>query len=321
MSSLSRSVSLLLSAVLALGCAVTRAPASTRPLAPAAATADWTTHLRTPGPITIESAVSARWSVPAAGLIDRDDPAAAHLTDEKVPIVLPVHLLHHPEAGVLTVDTGIDARLAEGDRGPLRGLVRAATGTMEPVASLSELLDGAVPSHVLLTHAHLDHVLGLPDVPVDVPVITGPGELGARDASHVLLKRTYGQLFADREALQVLDPADAEPFGPISHAWDLLGDGTVYALWMPGHTPGSLAYLARTTEGPVLFAGDTCHTLWGWEHNVAPGRFTADAEGNRQSLDALQQLSDALPELVVHVGHELDGHGTGFGDGVSIAHP
>jgi hypothetical protein len=35
--------------------------------------------------------------------------------------------------------------------------------------------------------------------------------------------------------------------------------------------------LARTTTGPVLLTGDTCHTRWGWDNSVEPG--TSRARG------------------------------------------
>ena len=50
--------------------------------------------------------------------------AASELEPGKVPIVLPVHLLTHPDAGLFIVDTGIPEAMAAGGPGPARGLVR-----------------------------------------------------------------------------------------------------------------------------------------------------------------------------------------------------
>ena len=126
------------------------------------------------------------------------------------------------------------------------------------------------------------------------------------------MRRTYAQAIDTRTELRELDAADARPLGPIDHAWDLLGDGSLYALATPGHTPGSIAILAATTTGPVLFVGDTSHTLWGWEHDVPPGTYTEDHDANRRSLAALKALLRALGDVNVQVGHELDGSGTGI---------
>jgi glyoxylase-like metal-dependent hydrolase (beta-lactamase superfamily II) len=295
----------------AAACAPTRVVPQ-RAVAQAPATSvDWAAQLAAPGPVLLRSEVSARWAVPLDGLVDTGHAEAAALPGGDVPIVLPVHVLTHPTAGSFVVDTGVDGELAAGGPGPLRGLVRAFASGIEPVASLGQILGDTVPAGVLLTHAHLDHVLGLPDLAPGVPVLTGPGELSATSGQNLLLRRTFAQVFDERTALQELDLTTSRPLGPIEHAWDLAGDGSLYALWTPGHTPGSISVLARTPEGPVLFTGDTCHTLWGWEHDVIPGSYTADAAGNRRSLSALQGLQAALPQLTVYVGHELDGRGTG----------
>ena len=80
----------------------------------------------------------------------------------------------------------------------------------------------------------------------------------------------------------------------------------MWALSVPGHTPGSLAFLARTETGPVLFVGDTSHTRWGWDHGVPPGTYTEDAAGNAASLAKLRTIAAAWPQLRVVVGHEID---------------
>jgi N-acyl homoserine lactone hydrolase len=91
----------------------------------------------------------------------------------------------------------------------------------------------------------------------------------------------------------------------------VLGDGSLWALSTPGHTPGTAAYLANTTEGPLLFVGDNSHTRWGWERGVTPGTFTADHAANAESLARLRALSAAFPEMTVIMGHDLPGEGTG----------
>ncbi len=163
---------------------------------------------------------------------------------------------------------------------------------------------GAPLAGVLLTHTHLDHVLGLPDVPAGVPVIVGPGELEARGVEAALLRPTMRRLF-EGITLSIPDPADAVEPGLGQIAWDLLGDGSLWVLSTPGHTPGALSFLALTTEGPVLFVGDTSHTRWGWDHGVPPGTYTEDGARNAESLQRLRRLVEAFPQIRVEVGHEL----------------
>lgn len=256
--------------------------------------------LSSPGPIRHTAVVSARWTVPLSGLLDLSDPKTAHLEDGPQDIVLPVHVLEHPEHGLFVIDTGVARELPIGP--PLTWLADPVD-VVEPLADIvARVGEGAELQGVFLTHAHLDHVLGLPDAPVHVPVYAGPGEEQARGFDGRLMFGTVRRALGDRP-LTTWGFADAPALGAVEHAVDVFGDGSLYALWVPGHTPGSTAYLARTAEGPVLFAGDCSHTHFGWDNDVIPGNFTEDPEGNRESLAALRALAAEVGARV-EVGHE-----------------
>jgi N-acyl homoserine lactone hydrolase len=97
---------------------------------------------------------------------------------------------------------------------------------------------------------------------------------------------------------------EADPSGRFAGVTDIFGDGSVFALLVPGHTAGSVAYLVRTPNGPVLFTGDTCHTRWGWDHDVEPGSFSGDRPANKASLANLRALVARHPEIDVRLGHQ-----------------
>ncbi len=88
---------------------------------------------------------------------------------------------------------------------------------------------------------------------------------------------------------------------------DVFGDRSLWAIHVPGHTPGSTAYLARTPQGPILMVGDACHTSWGWEHGVEPGTFSKDVAESAQSLKALEELAKRHPGMEVRLGHQPRG--------------
>lgn len=95
-----------------------------------------------------------------------------------------------------------------------------------------------------------------------------------------------------------------DPQGAFEGMLDVFGDGSFWALSVPGHTPGSTAYLARTPSGPVLLTGDACHTAWGWEHGGEPGSFSNDKPKSAASLAALKKLAARHPSMDVRLGHQ-----------------
>jgi len=252
------------------------------------------------GPLVHEVVTSARWSVPRKGLIDLDDPLAVDLPTDDAPIVLPVHLFHHPDGRTFVVDTGVSDARVRGEADAARGLVGSYIKDIEAEIGLGSLLEGRQVAAVVLTHTHLDHVLGLIDVPMDVPVYVGPGETSNRQGDHALLKGFYRRTFAGRDLREL--PFD-DLLGELP-ATDLAGDGSLWLVHSPGHTPGSQVVIAATKDGPVVVLGDTSHTRWGWDHGVPPGTFSNDPEQGKISFSAMKALVEAHPGTDVFVGHE-----------------
>lgn len=285
-----------------LACRLSNYPVERFETAPVAS-APTVEALAAPGPIELETLVAARWAVSNGGLIDLSDPKAAGIEEAKVPIVLMVHILRHPEKGDYIVDTGV----AVDEDGGLAMLSGLAAKVIQPtdLVDLSEALSarGVSLRGAFLTHMHIDHILGLADLPPDMPIYIGPEEQQYRKKGNGLLRPTYRRALDGRQPLEELDFSAGVQMGGLD-AIDFFGDGSLWVLHAPGHTPGSIVLLARTTEGPVLMLGDTSHTRWGWENSVPPGSFTLDREANKASIDALHALVDPIPGLRVLVGHE-----------------
>lgn len=178
------------------------------------------------------------------------------------------------EGGVVLVDTGMD----EGGE-----VLLPAIGAREVLA-------------VLITHAHRDHWSGAHLLGDDVPVYVHPadqrrirGEELNQGWLNNLIDRVVPLPTAPSRMVDVDDGAVLE-----------LGGETFRAISLPGHTPGSVAYLYRD----VLFAGDAV-LADGEGVGLSPGAFSDD---NDLAAVSLRRLSG------LEVSTLLDGH-AGRSDG------
>ena len=253
-----------------------------------------------PGPLTVESVVGADWAVDRSGLLNLAHPAAKDLKDGLEPIVVGFHAIQHPTRGLFLVDTGTEKALRD-DRahtvfgGLIGKFMHADLLTVRQ--DTAGWLGSRKVSGVFLTHLHLDHVTGMRDVPNDTPIYTGPGESAEVGVMPRMLRSVTDQALEGKGALNELQlGADG--------VLDVFGDGSLWALHVPGHTRGSVAFVARTTQGPVLLTGDACHTKWGWEHDVEPGSFSEDRPKSAESLAKMRALVARHPKIEVRMGHQ-----------------
>lgn len=263
-----------------------------------------------PGPLQIESVASADWAVDRAGLINLDHPKAeaAHLESGPEPIHIYFHSVRHPEKGLFVIDSGVERNYRDDiDATALSWLVKQAMdpSTLRVKMPLRDYLErqNSPLRGVFLTHLHLDHIMGIPDVDDKVPLYTGPGEATSSHWTHLLTRSSGDAHLAGKHALRELSFGTGAT-GGLGKVLDLFGDGSLWAIWVPGHTPGSVAYLGRTTRGPVLVTGDACHTRWGWDNQVEPGTFSVDHESSVASLNVLEALVRRHPNIEVRLGHQ-----------------
>jgi N-acyl homoserine lactone hydrolase len=261
------------------------------------------------GPIRLEAIVAADWEIDLEGLLNLEHPTAkaAGIENRKEPIQIKFYALHHPERGTFLIDTGVARSIARRTEDmPVGAVVRSAMNLDALVVHVDTKSwlerSGARLSGVFLTHLHLDHVLGLQDIPKDVPLYVGPGEASDSKFGYLFARGTTDSIlagFGPLRELSVQPSGSAEP-----GAVDVFGDGSLFGIHVPGHTCGSMAFLVRTTEGPALITGDASHTAWGWQHSVEPGAFNTDPAAAAASLRSLEELARARPHLRVHVGHQ-----------------
>lgn len=292
------------------GCALTSHPIGKPALGKYSSSAEMERLIDQPGPIKFETINSADWSVSLAGLVNLKSTEAvqAGLKDKDEPIQIYTHLLQHPQFGNYLVDTGVSQKLVDdpGEVG-VNWLIQKVMHVekiqiRKSTAEILKGIDGKL-SGVFFTHLHIDHIFGMPDIANDVPLYVGATESTATSFQNMFVRGASDQLLKDKQPLQEWH-FNPDPQNKFDGIIDVFADGSVFAISVPGHTPGSTAFLIRTTHGPVLLTGDTSHTRWGWEQTVEPGDFTANHELNLKNLQRLKELVTNHPKIVVRLGHQ-----------------
>lgn len=176
-------------------------------------------------------------------------------------VSLPVRcgLLVHPEQGPILIDAGYGPRVTSD---PGRGLALRIYAAVFPVelnpaeSPLALLADhGFKPRDVktvIVTHLHADHVAHLRDFP-NARFVTDGQVSGAM--RHGVFNEVLPDDFAARQDEMRAGAFADLPFG-LGQGHDLLGDGTVLGVPLPGHAPGHFG-LCFPGATPLLYAVDT----------------------------------------------------------------
>ena len=129
---------------------------------------------------------------------------------------------------------------------------------------------------IVLTHAHADHVAGLPAL-AGIPVWAHPGVADNLSENATV---SYDQALSEEE--------------PVT-----FGARTFTTYHMPGHSEGSVALLV---DG-MLFLGDNAVASDQGEVRLAPENFADDPQVNRDSLAALARELDGVAVDTMFFSH------------------
>ena len=161
--------------------------------------------------------------------------------------------------------------------------------TEEEKSELSDFIESGklTPLKILLTHAHIDHILGINFLAgkYDLPIVMNSIEIELLRSAGI-----YGQMWGIQvepspDPTEFLKDGDKFRFGNIE----------LEVLFTPGHSPGSLSYFHRPSKqlisGDVLFNGSIGRT-------DLPG-------GNFDTLEKsiLTKLYTLDEDVVVYSGH------------------
>lgn len=263
----------------------------------------------TPGNLKVKS-VTTNWAAKLSGLLNIKDAQAkaAGIKDHDESIEITTHILKRPNQDFYLIDTGVSEQLLQDPKEAGVGWMLKKYGgvdSMNAHPSTESIItnESGKLKGVFLSHIHLDHVTGLPAIPKETPIYIGKNEADAQLTLNIIAQGTNNRMLAGRPALQEL-PFNQDINGTLTDIVDVFGDQMFFAIPTPGHTIGHISFLARTTDGPILFTGDVSHTRWGWDHDVEPGTFLADRVASKKSLKLLRDLSKRHPNMTVKLGHQ-----------------
>jgi glyoxylase-like metal-dependent hydrolase (beta-lactamase superfamily II) len=225
-------------------------------------------------------------------------------------------LVKHP-AGDLLIDTGNSSHFDEEIRGfPLGTWLKLTllAGELKTRKPLPELLrrigeDPAKLRWAILSHAHLDHAGGLMDLP-HMPVLLTREELQFAADPSVQAKgyviAVHMQKFPPRDAPTLR--FSAQPYEIFDESADLYQDGSVVAVPLRGHTPGSVGvFVNLSPQSRLFYVGDAVDDERGFIERVGKSLILRDSDNDQALADKivaqLNELHHEVPELTIVPAH------------------
>jgi glyoxylase-like metal-dependent hydrolase (beta-lactamase superfamily II) len=218
-----------------------------------------------------------------------------------------VGIIRHPDHGIILFDTGYDPAFFKATQPFPERFYRWATPVQldqgetakQWLASLG--IDLKDVKALVLSHFHGDHIAGLTSFP-NARIYCSAAGLKQIQSGSRLSRVTQGLLStlvpADIEKRAVffenLPPSNLpSAFAPFETAADLLGDGSLLAVELPGHCKGHWGLALRNhNDGDILLIADAAWSIGAVRRNVPPPRLTTALLGHTQTYrETLQKLN------------------------------
>ncbi|MBN2434568.1 MAG: MBL fold metallo-hydrolase [Spirochaetes bacterium] len=241
-------------------------------------------------------------------MINLKHPACAEMTDQSLTVPIYAYLLTHEEHGIYMIDTGVSNDYVNNNYGNMKGLllpfvmsktVVRSENTIENILNSMNIKVEKLKG-VFFTHLHFDHTSGLSSFPrplllvagadefsPNIPVLLKPGHFRKSD---ILYRIAFDQKYASDSS--------------IGRVVDIFGDGSIWAIWTPGHSKGHISYLVNTCDGPVLVAGDALMNYHSIKYGCGPGKCFDGVDKAQATIDRLISFIKKNPQVRVLAGHD-----------------
>ena len=232
--------------------------------------------------------------------------------DEFMRLPVPAFLVEHPGAGVMLIDTGLHPSVAVDPKQNFGRLlawvyrgIQMSSEQSAPAQLRARGLDAADVRFVLMTHMHVDHASAISEFPNATFVVCRQEWDALSDGKttdgYVRSQYDYGFDFRTFD----FESSETESFASFGRSVDLFGDGSVRAVFTPGHTPGHTSYVLRLRGREVLVAADAIYTRRTLDEGVLPYRM-ADEHQFRRSLKEIRRYREQTPGALIIPGHDWE---------------
>lgn len=224
-----------------------------------------------------------------------------------------VGLIHHEKYGWMLYDTGYSKRVFEnGILSLLYQLLNKATVKQEDYITYKLFKKGIAKKeikHIILSHAHPDHIGALPLFPEATIVST---KQVFRTMDHPkLFDLVFKNMKPSRKQKRFIPKEYAgssfllKYFGKV---YDVIGDGSILGVPLDGHAKGQLGLYFP--EHKLLLAADAS---WGTDllekvgdMKFFPRKIQNDYRAYQKTAKALVRLKKAHPEIKIVFSHQAD---------------
>lgn len=229
--------------------------------------------------------------------------------------------IRHPSHGWILFDTGYSPRFRELTGSFPYSLYRRLTPVIlhEDNTAVRQLARLGIAAEdvrsVILSHFHADHIGGARDFPSSrflypqaaYDAVRRLGPFRATRAGFVagLLPDRFAETAQPIETLaKRVSLPDSIPF---DGGYDLLGDGSLIAIAMPGHAAGQIGLLLSTSRSRVLLCADASWSSRALRDNRPPhpaaGLVMHDRAAYHDSFRRLRSWQASDPDLIIVPSH------------------
>lgn len=155
--------------------------------------------------------------------------------------------------------------------------------------------------YVLLSHLDCDHANGLRLVKDAKHILVSEAEMIGTTRKNLQIKIRFQKRWWEGVDLKTFYWNGTE--GPVGKSYDVLGDGSLVMVNIPGHSEGLCALKTRDTEGKyVLLFADGGYATKSWRDMITSG-ITLDKQMQRKSLQWIRDQSlspDCIESVATH---------------------